>query len=176
MTCASMARHPVRIAGETEELQQVGVLPWRIRRDGQWRLLLVTSRRRDRWIVPKGWPMKGYPPFVAASREAFVGAGVIGDISSVPVTAYRYKKVRDDGSHVACLVTVFGMNVRGTLSHWREKGQRQRRWFSLEAAAGKLDDVELAAFIRGLETEPERLGASGSADRQRLSFMRAPGR
>lgn len=170
MTCATITSDNVRIASDAGELQQVGVLPWRIRRDGERKLLLITSRRRGRWIVPKGWPMKGYPPFAAASREAFEEAGIIGDISSVPVTTYRYMKVRDDGSQVACRVTVFSMNVRGTLSHWREKGQRQRRWFSLEAAADKLDDVELAEFVRELEADPERLEASGFSARRNLSF------
>ncbi|MCJ8151081.1 NUDIX hydrolase (plasmid) [Shinella sp. B3.7] len=159
------------MACHTEELQQVGVLPWRIRRAGERKLFLITSRRRGRWIVPNGCPKKGYPLFFAASREAFEEAGIIGDISSVPVTTYRYMKVRDDGSQVACRGTVFGMNVRGTLSHWCEKGQRQRRWFSLEAAAGKLDDVELAEFVRELESDPERLEA-GSSSNWRSLFPR----
>ncbi|MEW9617746.1 NUDIX hydrolase [Shinella sp. S4-D37] len=158
------------MASDADELQQVGVLPWRIRRDGERKLLLITSRRRGRWIVPKGWPMKGYPPFAAASREAFEEAGIIGDISPAPVTTYRYMKARGDGSQVACRVTVFGMNVRGTLSHWREKEQRQRRWFSLEAAAGKLDDIELAAFVRVLETEPDRLEPNSRSGGRNLSF------
>jgi 8-oxo-dGTP pyrophosphatase MutT (NUDIX family) len=139
------------------ERQQVGVLPWRLQRDGEMRILLITSRGRGRWIVPKGWPMKDYPLFAAASREAFEEAGVIGDISPAPMTAYRYTKILDDGSQAPCRVAVFGMNVRGTLSHWREKGQRQRRWFSLEETAERLDDTELAAFVRTLDDEPERL-------------------
>lgn len=139
------------------ERQQVGVLPWRIQRDGKMRILLVTSRGRGGWIVPKGWPMKEYPLFAAASREAFEEAGVIGDISPAPVTTYRYAKILDDGSQAPCRVAVFGMNVRGTLSHWREKEQRQRRWFSLEETVERLDDAELAAFVRALDDEPERL-------------------
>lgn len=177
MNRATRIGDSVLTAGDTDELQQVGVLPWRIRRDGEPKLLLITSRRRGRWIVPKGWPMKGYPPFIAASREAFEEAGIIGDISPAPVTTYRYMKALDDGSQAACRVTVFGMNVRGTLSHWREKGQRQRRWFSLEAAAGKLDDIELAEFVRVLETEPERLEPNNRSGRRNLSFsdLRTPG-
>ena len=139
------------------ERQQVGVLPWRIQRDGEMRILLITSRGRGRWIVPKGWPAKGYPLFVAASREAFEEAGVIGDISPAPVTAFRYQKILDDGSQAPCRVAVFGMNVRGTLSHWREKGQRKRQWFSPGEAVDRLDDAELAAFVRTLDSQPERL-------------------
>jgi 8-oxo-dGTP pyrophosphatase MutT (NUDIX family) len=159
--------HALKACG-TDDLQQVGVLPWRIRRGGEPKILLITSRRRGRWIVPKGWPMKGYSPLVAASREAFEEAGVIGDISPAPVTTYRYVKALDDGSQVPCRVAVFGMNVRGTLSHWREKGQRQRRWFSLEAAADRLDDAELAAFVRTLDTTPERLASFSRSGWQNL--------
>jgi 8-oxo-dGTP pyrophosphatase MutT (NUDIX family) len=137
------------------ERQQVGALPWRIQRDGEMRILLITSRECGRWIVPKGWPVKGYPLLVAASREAFEEAGVIGDISPSPMMAFRYQKILDDGSQALCRVTVFGMNVRGTLSHWREKGQRKRQWFSLGEAADRLDDAELAAFVRALDDEPE---------------------
>lgn len=148
------ACHPI-------ELQQVGVLPWRLRRDGEPKVLLITSRRQGRWIVPKGWPIKGRSPVASASREAFEEAGVIGDISPSPVTSYRYMKALDDGSHVPCRVTVFGMKVRGTLSHWREQAQRQRRWFSLTAAADRLSDAELAAFVRTLDAAPEALHPSG---------------
>ncbi|MBM3095568.1 NUDIX domain-containing protein [Ensifer sp. T173] len=151
--------HALRASG-IDELQQVGVLPWRIRRDGAPKVLLITSRRRGRWIVPKGWPMKGYPLLVAAAREAFEEAGIIGDMWPSPVTTYRYMKALDDGSEIPCRVAVFGMNVRGTLTHWREKDQRQRRWFSVEAAADRLDDIELSAFVRALATAPERLEPS----------------
>lgn len=174
MTWAAITGDHFPMACETDELQQVGVLPWRIRRDGERKLLLVTARRRGQWIVPKGQPAGGSPPFVAASREAFRAAGIIGDISSCPVTTYRYRKVRADGSQVACRVAVFGMKVRGTLSHWREKAQRQRRWFSLQAAAETLADAELAAFVRALEGEPERLDCGGGADRPRLCLSGLP--
>jgi 8-oxo-dGTP pyrophosphatase MutT (NUDIX family) len=141
----------------TDELQQVGVLPWRIRRDGEPKVLLITSRRRGRWIVPKGWPMKGRALHLAASREAFEEAGIFGEICPTPITEYRYMKALDSGLEARCRVTVFGMKVRGTLSHWREKGQRQRRWFSLGEAADRLDNAELAEFVRELEATPDRL-------------------
>jgi 8-oxo-dGTP pyrophosphatase MutT (NUDIX family) len=157
MTCAMTLSGKTLTGGDTDELQLVGVFPWRIGRDGERTVLLITSRRQGRWIMPRGLPVKGEPPFVAASRKAFEEAGIIGEISTVPVTAYQYIKVLDEGSQVACRVTVFGMNVRGTLTHWRQKEQRHRRWFSLEAAADKLDDIQLAEFVRTIDSEPGRL-------------------
>lgn len=157
MTSTTKIADRVLEVGATDELQQVGVLPWRIRRDGKPMILLITSRRQGRWIVPKGWPMEGRSLVGAASREAFEEAGIVGDIGPTPMIEYRYMKALDDGSQVPCRVTVFGMNVRGTLSHWREKAQRQRRWFSLDAAADRLDDEELAAFVRTLDATLARL-------------------
>ncbi|WP_436641849.1 NUDIX hydrolase [Microbaculum sp. FT89] len=132
---------------DSTALQQFGVLPWRTRRDGKMRILLITSRRRGRWIIPKGWPIENQPPVFAASREAFEEAGIIGDINPGPLTDYLYMKVLDDGSVEPCRVTVFGMRVHGTLSTWREQEQRQRRWFSVEEAADRLDDAGLADFV-----------------------------
>lgn len=129
------------------ELQQFGALPWRINRSGKIRILLVTSRRRARWIIPKGWPLKDKAPIFAASREAFEEAGIVGDIYPQPITDYRYMKLLDDGSVRACRVTVFSMKVHGTLNNWQEQHQRKRRWFSVEEAAQRLDDQELAEFV-----------------------------
>ena len=139
---------------------QYGALPYRFRPDGSIEILLVTTRRTRRWIIPKGWKIKGKKPARSAAQEAFEEAGIIGDMWPSPVTTYRYMKALDDGSEIPCRVAVFGMNVRGTLTHWREKDQRQRRWFSVEAAADRLDDIELSAFVRALATAPERLEPS----------------
>lgn len=144
----TIARPPeATIDVQAAELQQYGALPWRVDRNGRTRILLVTSRRRGRWIIPKGWPIKGQPPSVAASREAFEEAGIIGSVHPEPLTDYRYTKFFDDGSTRTCRVTVFALQVCGTLSSWREQHQRKRRWFSVEEAAERLDDAELAAFV-----------------------------
>ncbi|WP_153885555.1 NUDIX domain-containing protein [Microvirga tunisiensis] len=38
--------------------------------------MLVTTRGRKRWIVPKGWPVPGLQPYESAAREAFEEAGL----------------------------------------------------------------------------------------------------
>lgn len=154
MTRATTASRIVSSPVDRGELQQVGVLPSRIGRDGERKVLLVTDRGRERWIVPNGSLVKECPPFVTASRHAFKVAGIIGDISPVPVMTYRYIKAINGGPQLVCCVTIFGMNVHGTLTHWREKAHRKRRWFSPQAAADRLDDIALADFVRKLEEVP----------------------
>lgn len=157
-------------AAAPDEVQQVGALPWRIAKNGEARILLVTSRRSGRWIVPKGWPMEGFAPRQTASREALEEGGVIGVLSKAPVTTYRYIKRLDNGANVTCRVAVYGLNVRGTLVDWREKAQRQRRWFSLAAAADRLGDRELSAFVRTLDAASECLEPPTGAAGKRLAL------
>ena len=54
-------------------LLQVGALPVRFE-NGKTQILLLTSRETKRWVIPKGWPMKGIKNWAAAAQEAtFVG-------------------------------------------------------------------------------------------------------
>ncbi len=53
---------------------QAAALPYRRAKDLE--VLLVSSLDTGRWIVPKGWPMKGRKNFETAKREAYEEAGV----------------------------------------------------------------------------------------------------
>lgn len=140
--------------------RQYGALSWRLCRNGALRILLVTSRRTRRWIIPKGWPMDDRAPFMTASLEAFEEAGVIGDVSTQPLTHFDYDKVDKDGGLIPCRVDVFDLKVQGTLTHWKERKQRSRRWFSPQEAAEKLSDPGLAAFVHGLTVADGLLAAA----------------
>lgn len=144
---SNLAEHK-ELLNEGTELQQFAALPWRTGSDGKTRILLVTSGEHQRWVIPTGWPIVGQPPFVTASLKAFEKAGIIGDIYPQPMTDCQYMKQLDDGSLQPCRVTVFSMKVYGTLSNWREQDHRKRSWFSVDEAADRLDDAELAEFIR----------------------------
>ena len=134
-------------AGDAVALRQYGALPWRLGRSSALEVLLVTSRRRGRWIVPKGWPVKGRSAAQSAAREAFEEAGVIGRACPVPVGDYVYDKVGQDGMVEPCRVTLFSLHVRGTLTNWRERGQRERRWCSAEDAPDMVAEPELSRLM-----------------------------
>ncbi|MCB8822778.1 NUDIX hydrolase [Microvirga rosea] len=129
-------------------LCQVAALPFRIR-EGRVEVLLVTSRETRRWLIPKGWPMKGKKPYKAAAQEAVEEAGVKGAIQRKPIGSYEYWKRRTEHFDL-CRVDVYPLAVSKQLKSWREKGQREAQWFEVEDAAYQVLEPALAELIRGL--------------------------
>ena len=136
-----------RVPGEIRA--QVAAMPIRRLTDGSMEILLVTSRTTHRWIVPKGWPIKGLTAPEAAAREAYEEAGVVGRIVSEPAGRYTYWKRMSD-HFILCEVTTYLLEVERQLDTWVEQGQRRSQWFRLEDAADLVDEPELATTIRQL--------------------------
>jgi 8-oxo-dGTP pyrophosphatase MutT (NUDIX family) len=124
---------------------QYAALPFR--RDVGVSILLVTSRETGRWVLPKGWPMKGRKPCEAAAQEALEEAGVVGRIERQAIGFYRYDKRLPDGSARRCTVHVYPLEVDGQRKRWREQGQRTARWFSFSEAATAVQERELQDLI-----------------------------
>ena len=133
---------------EREARPQVGALPFRREPDGSYSVLLVTSRESRRWVIPKGWPMKGRKPFEAAAREAYEEAGVLGQIGKRPLGFYLYQKRLKNRDAVLCQVKVFPLEVRKHRKSWPEQHQREQRWFTPAEAAEAVTEPGLAAIIR----------------------------
>ncbi len=55
------------------QFAQVAALPLMVGDDGIERVLLLTSRETGRWVIPKGWPIRGRKPHEAAAQEALEG-------------------------------------------------------------------------------------------------------
>jgi 8-oxo-dGTP pyrophosphatase MutT (NUDIX family) len=137
-----------------EPRRQVGVLPIRRGRDGAMKVLLVTSRESRRWVIPKGWPMKGRKPFEAAAQEAYEEAGLRGAVGKRPLGYYLYEKRLKNLEAVTCQVKVFPLRVRKQLKHFPEEHQRELRWFTPTEAAEAVLEPGLAAIIRAALTRP----------------------
>lgn len=159
MSLISVAQHTDRRAraGVGVAALQYGVLPWRLDRAGEIRILLVTSRQNGQWIVPKGWPVAGRAPHMSAALDAFEEAGVIGDTYPRPVADYHYLKENDAASFQRCRVMLFSLNVRGTLTNWPERGERTRRWFALGDAADMIEERDLVRVMATLCASPDKL-------------------
>jgi 8-oxo-dGTP pyrophosphatase MutT (NUDIX family) len=132
--------------------QQYAALPFRRAKDGSAEIRLITSRDTGRWVVPKGWPIRGLKPSAAAAREALEEAGLVGQIAKRPLGSFTYEKRLDLDSSVVCTVEVFAFKVRQQRKTWPEKKERQARWFSVSEAAQAVTEPDLSALI-------ERFGA-----------------
>ena len=128
------------------QLRQVGALPWRRKGNGLG-ILLATSRETRRWIIPKGWAMKGLPDHGAASQEAYEEAGVEGIASPTSVGFFDYDKRRGDGAILRIRVEVYALEVMKELRNWPEKSERARLWFSPAEAALLVHEQGLAELI-----------------------------
>ena len=71
-------------APKTTVRTQFAALCYRIK-SNKVQVLLVTTRRTGRWILPKGWPIDGLTPQKSAAREAWEEAGVIGRPDAQPL-------------------------------------------------------------------------------------------
>ncbi len=125
--------------------QQVAALPYRRRGKGL-QILLITSRETRRWVIPKGWPMKGKKDWNSAATEAFEEAGIKGDVGHKTIGLYHYVKRRKSGD-LDCEVVVYPMEVKKLLGKWPEKSERQRKWFEAAKAAKLVDEDGLKAII-----------------------------
>jgi len=152
--------------------QQIAALPFRFD-DGQLRVMLITSRETRRWVIPKGWPMRGLKPHRAAEREAYEEAGLKGHVGKVAVGTYAYKKRLANGVAVPCEVSVFPLQVTSQRKRWPEMSQRDGRWFSPEEAADLVHEEDLQRLLRAFAVSSAEVK---TRRRQRARRAKAAGR
>jgi len=111
-------------------------------------ILLVTTRQSRRWVVPKGWPIKGLKPAKSAAREAFEEAGVRGRIGGKSIGLFTYDKLLDEtGMRVSCEVKVYPLLVKRQSEVWPEREQRMVQWVNPGRALSLIREPELKALV-----------------------------
>jgi 8-oxo-dGTP pyrophosphatase MutT (NUDIX family) len=123
--------------------RQSGVVAVRTR-DGAPQVLLVTSNRGKRWVIPKGIVEEGHSPARSAAKEAWEEAGVTGEVSRRMIGRYRYQKWGG-----VCTVLVYRLDVEKTHRDWPEGHVRRRSWLSPAAAAVRVGHPAVARIILG---------------------------
>jgi 8-oxo-dGTP pyrophosphatase MutT (NUDIX family) len=124
---------------------QYGALPWRI--TDELEIMLLTSRDTRRWVIPKGWPMKGRKPNTTAALEALQEGGLLGSIGKKSVGSYHYRKRLKNGAVLMCQVEVFPLHVLHQRKKWPEKGRRMTQWLPYTEAAEEVAEEELRELI-----------------------------
>jgi 8-oxo-dGTP pyrophosphatase MutT (NUDIX family) len=110
-------------------------------------VLLIRSLNSNRWILPKGWPMRGCTLAEAATQEAWEEAGVRGTACPHAIGHYRSRKRGVGGLWQASDVHVFAIAVESVATVFPESGLRQVAWFAPQDAAEKLREPGLRALL-----------------------------
>jgi 8-oxo-dGTP pyrophosphatase MutT (NUDIX family) len=135
--------------------QQYAAICYRRNARNEIEILLVTSRDTGRWIIPKGWPMRGKKPHRTAAIEAWEEAGVIGKARKKVFGHYSYLKGKKDGS-LPVSVAAFLLRVDKLEDAFQEQGQRTREWVSYDEAARRVQEPELKTMLLSI---PQTLSA-----------------
>lgn len=120
---------------------QSGVVPFKLY-NGSISILLITTRKNKRWVIPKGIIEQGFTPLESAIKEAVEEAGIRGRGYQRLLGVYNYPKWGG-----TCSVKVYPLEVNELLSDWEEEQFRERRWFYFEEVLNVIDDSGLRNII-----------------------------
>lgn len=123
-------------------LQQSGVIPYRII-EGKLEILLITTRKRQGWVIPKGGLCKGMSPHESAAKEAWEEAGVLGRVTTEKLGNYKYRKRGN-----IYRVNLFLLPVEEVLEDWPEATARERKWLEVNQAAELVKENSLKRIIQ----------------------------
>ncbi len=121
---------------------QSGVIPYRVQ-NGTIEVLLITTRDRDRWVIPKGGISNGMSPHESAAKEAWEEAGVIGDVNVNELGTYKYRKRGN-----IYQVKMYSLAVAIVSEDYPEASQRQRQWLELSKAIAQIQTSALKQIFQ----------------------------
>jgi len=123
--------------------RQSAVIPYRFHQ-GQLQIMLVLTRKKKRWTIPKGIHEPGMEADESAAKEAFEEAGIKGMLDHIQYGEYTYHKW-GALSHVK----VYAIHVNEVLpkQQWTES-HRGRAWLSLEQALKKIHQQKLIPILQ----------------------------
>jgi len=129
---------------------QSGVIPFRFEASGI-KVMLITSMRRKRWIIPKGLIEEDMTAAESAQMEAFEEAGIKGRI--YPDIIGEYQRQKWDG---VCEIRVFLLEVKEVFDEWPESSFRKRMWMSSDEAEQLVEEGALKNIFRKLASYIDR--------------------
>jgi 8-oxo-dGTP pyrophosphatase MutT (NUDIX family) len=109
-------------------------------------VLLITSVKRKRWIIPKGYVEFNLSAFESAKKEALEEAGVLGSNETFELGEFIIQK-----SYGTCFLKIFSMEVIEELENYPEKFKRNRKWFEIDDALEKISVPEIADMMSSLK-------------------------
>lgn len=122
--------------------KQSGVIPYRVR-NGKIQFLLITNRRRQHWLIPKGGIKRAMDSPDSAAKEAWEEAGVLGQVDANKIGTYEYHKRAKTYQ-----VEVFLLSVETVLKDWPEASTRKRQWLGVTKAVKQVESAELKRILK----------------------------
>lgn len=127
---------------------QVAALCYRDGKGGR-EVLVITSRDTGRWIIPKGWPMRGKESCEAALVEAWEEAGVrVGYTDKHALGHFSYDKRKPAGWPQPVKALVYPVEVKELSDQFPEASERERKWVSPQEAANLVSEPELKKILQ----------------------------
>lgn len=138
---------------EEFDFTQSAIIPYSIK-NGELQILLITSIRKKKWIIPKGFIEFNLSAFESAKKEAFEEAGVIGTNETIELGSFTIKKYGGRTN-----IVVYSMEVEKFKDDYPEKNLRKRKWYSVEEA---IETISIPEVIKMIETLAVEIKASQS--------------
>ena len=129
---------------------QSGVIPYRVKGKKKVEILLITSVKKQKWIIPKGYVEFNLSAFESAKKEALEEAGVLGSNETIELGEFVLQK-----SIGKSFMKIFSMEVIKEHNDYPEKAKRKRKWFEVNEAAEKVSIPEIANMILLLKKKLE---------------------
>ncbi|MBW6528714.1 NUDIX hydrolase [Sphingomonas sp. RHCKR7] len=136
--------------------RQSAAIPYRVASSGELEVLLVTSRRRKRWVLPKGNLHRWMLAHTSAATEAFEEAGVLGEIERLPIASYTQVK-RTAAGLAEIHIDAYPLRVNTVLRAWPERDIRQRRWMKVSDAIEAVNDTALRSALTTFISAPSSI-------------------
>jgi len=130
---------------EEFDFEQSAIIPYKIE-DEELKILLITSIRKKKWIIPKGFIEFNLSAFESAKKEAYEEAGVIGTNETFELGSFNLIKYGG-----LTKIIVYSMEVEKFKEDYPEKNLRKRKWFTAKEAIKTISIPEVGEIIKSLQ-------------------------
>ena len=124
--------------------KQSSVIPFRMNKNSI-QLLVIRTRKNNKWIFPKGIIEPGLSPRESAAKEALEEAGVKGELLKEKFGTYKVKKWGGK-----CKIKVYAINVNVVLDEW-EESFRERKWIEIHHVDQYINSPDNLKIVRDFQ-------------------------
>ncbi|KAJ3051265.1 hypothetical protein HK097_007750 [Rhizophlyctis rosea] len=118
------------------------------------KIVLVSSRKSDSWILPKGGWENDESAEESARREGWEEAGIRGNITRNLGSFLHDKLDAETGKPVAEFL-FYEMEVVKLEAEWPEGGERRREWFTFEEALQRVRYTAMRSALAACSLAPQ---------------------